>query len=162
MSIHPPSSLAEEVVVESSQIQHDQELRGRAVVYYVRSSQRVRHHAASRHDVVGTSYEVRTRAWNCTCPALALATFAGHGASEFNNRDGDGKSEHFGCEQECDDDGARCKERLGGLGLGSDFHVCKHLLACVLVERCGGLEEYVETTAVERTEMAGRATGWDG
>jgi len=39
-----------------------------------------------------------------------------------------------------------------------DVPLCKHLLACVLVERWRGVEERV----VGREEMAGWAAGWGG
>ena len=163
VSILPPSLLAGEAAVEPSPVQHDQGLRGRAVVYYVRSSQRGRQHAASRHGVVGTSYEVRTRAWNCTCPAFALAAFAGQGPRGLD-QDNDERSEclESGHEWNYDDDSTGCNERLGGLALTSGVPICKHLLACVLVERGRGLDEYVETTAIGKAEMAGWAAGWDG
>lgn len=163
VSVVPSGKLAEEAFVEPSPVPNNREgLSGRAVVYYVRSSQRVRHYAASRHDVVGASYEVRTRAWNCTCPAFALAAFAGQGPRglglESDGRLG-GHSESG--EGWNDDDSTGCKERLGGLALGSDVPLCKHLLACVLVERCRELDEHVETTAIGEAEMAGWAAGWD-
>ena len=164
VSIVPAGVSAEEAVVEPSPVRNDPEgLSGRAVVYYVRSSQRARHYAASRHDVVGTSYEVRTQAWNCTCPAFALAAFAGQGPRGLG-QDSDGR---LGGHSESgqgwnDDDSTGCKERLGGLAFGSDVPLCKHLLAGVLAERCRELDECVETTAIEKGEMAGRAAGWDG
>lgn len=164
VSTLPPSMLAGEAFVEPSPspVQHDPGLRGRTVVYYVRSSQRGRHHAASRRDVVGTSYEVRTRAWNCTCPAFALAAFAGRSPRGLS-RDNDERLECLESGQEWnDDDNTGCDERLGGLALAGDVPICKHLLACVLVERGRGLDEYVETTAMGKAEMAGWAAGWDG
>lgn len=134
--------------------------RSAVVVYYVRSLRRVRHRAASRHDVAGTSYEVRTRAWNCTCEAFALAAFTG---GRGLGQGGDGRGELLESGQGWDeDDGMGCNEGLGGLALGSDVQICKHLLACVLVERCRELDGYVETMAIGKAEMAGWATGWDG
>lgn len=159
ISVLPSTPLAGEAVVESLRSQHDQGHRhpDRAVVYYVRSSQqRTRHQAASRHDALGASYEVRTRAWNCTCPAFALAAFAGQ-TSRGLDWDRDGGSGHVESGQEGDDDGTQCNEWLGGLALGSQVPICKHLLACVLVERCRGLDEYVETTTIGKAEMAGWA-----
>lgn len=164
VSIVSSSSLAGETFIENSLLQNGYEgLSGRAVVYYVRSSPRARHHGASRHDVVGTSYEVRTRAWNCTCPAFALAAFAGQGPRRLG-QDSDRRSEGHSENGQGwnDDDSTGCKERLGGLAFGSDVPICKHLLACVLVERCRELDEYVETTAIGKAEMAGWAAGWDG
>jgi len=40
--------------------------------------------------------------------------------------------------------------------------VCKHLLACALIERCGVLREFVEERTVGQEEAAGWAAGWGG
>ena len=51
---------------------------------------------------------------------------------------------------------------FGGLSLGDDMPpVCKHLLACVLAERCKGLfGGFVEERDVSVEEAAGWAAGW--
>lgn len=108
---------------------------------------------------MGIIYEVRTQAWNCTCPAFAFAAFAGEGMREFG-QDSEEKSEGLGCRGTQDRNGDG--ERWGGLAIGSHVPVCKHLLACVLVERCRGLDEYMETRMVKGAEMAGWAAGWGG
>ncbi|KAF3000984.1 hypothetical protein E8E13_009440 [Curvularia kusanoi] len=62
-----PTSLSETIVPEPSHSTTD-------TVHYVRSAQ----HRASRFSASydsTTSYEVRLRAWNCTCPAFAFAAF---------------------------------------------------------------------------------------
>ena len=110
---------------------------------------------------MGTSYEVRTQAWNCTCPAFAFAAFADEHMTGLDQK-GDRNFEHLRSGREWDEDGMRDDERFGGLALGSDVPVCKHLLACVMVESCEGLDEYVETRIVGRAEMAGWAAGWGG
>lgn len=55
--------------------------------------------------------------------------------------------------------------RFGGLMReweGVPTPACKHLLACVLVERCAGLGVFVEERVVGRGEMAGWGGGWGG
>lgn len=52
---------------------------------------------------------------------------------------------------------------FGGMSLGEDGvpPVCKHLLACVLVDRCKGLfGACVEERRVSVEEAAGWAAGW--
>jgi hypothetical protein len=49
---------------------------------------------------------------------------------------------------------------FGGLTLGTDTPVCKHLLACVLVEHCAGFAHLVEERNVSIEELAGWAAGW--
>lgn len=50
--------------------------------------------------------------------------------------------------------------RFGGLTLGGDRPVCKHLLACVLVEHCKPFESFVDEREVSIEELAGWAAGW--
>jgi len=49
---------------------------------------------------------------------------------------------------------------VGGLSLGQDVPMCKHLLACVLAERGGMFGGYVKTKEVSVEELAGWAAGW--
>lgn len=49
---------------------------------------------------------------------------------------------------------------VGGLSLGQDVPMCKHLLACVLAERGGMFGGYVKTREVSVEELAGWAAGW--
>ncbi|KAI5195193.1 hypothetical protein E4T39_08324 [Aureobasidium subglaciale] len=51
---------------------------------------------------------------------------------------------------------------VGGLSLGKDVPMCKHLLACVLSERGGMFGAYVKTREVSVGELAGWAAGWGG
>lgn len=130
-----------------------------AGVYYVRSSRRMRYSGTTAEGVGMGNYEVRLRAWNCTCPAFAFAAF-GPRKEEEEEEDvrrgvGDG-----------DDDGeesGRMEDGFGGLGLGGrDVPVCKHLLACLLVEWGGGLGDFVNQRVVGKEEIAGWAAGWGG
>lgn len=56
----------------------------------------------------------------------------------------------------------RDRWKIGGMTLGEDVPVCKHLLACVLAERVEGLEGFAEENIVGREELAGWAAGWGG
>ncbi|RMX78706.1 hypothetical protein D0868_16431 [Hortaea werneckii] len=49
---------------------------------------------------------------------------------------------------------------FGGLTLGQGMPVCKHLLACVLVEHSGMFSHCVQERSASREEMAGWAAGW--
>lgn len=130
--------------------------RGRdsAAVYYVRSS----HQPRRAQDGARTSYEVRTIAWNCTCPAFTFAAF-GYEAGSY---DGDGEDGVNALWERDIGEEVRNKGKLGGLLMGNEMPVCKHLLACILVERCTSLEEYLEKRVVGREEMAAWAAGWEG
>ncbi len=116
------------------------------MVYYVRSSQRPRGYKRGNKEGLegSTSYEVRLKAWNCTCAAFAFAAF-------------NSSAPRLAQEEEAEKGGDEM--RFGGLLRGEEVPVCKHLLACVLAERMGG---YVEEKVVGREEMAGWAAGWGG
>lgn len=134
-------------------------------VHYVRSAQQRSSRFSTSYDSTIT-YEVRLGAWNCTCPAFAFAAFpAVHpdpalpaftprsmSSTIVNLRDEDADAEK--------------REGVdwvfGGVSLGEDMPpVCKHLLACVLVERCKGVfGECVEEKRVSVETAAGWAAGW--
>ncbi|KAI9849409.1 MAG: hypothetical protein M1838_000152 [Thelocarpon superellum] len=119
-------------------------------VYYVRSSQppsRSRFQSGAR-----TSYEVRLTSWNCTCPAFTFAVF-GAGSAEVS---ADSKA--------AADPRERVASGVGGMTTGDGVPpVCKHLLACLLTEKCGGLLEHqISELEATREELAGWATGWGG
>lgn len=109
------------------------------------------------------SYEVRLGAWNCSCPAFA---FEGVGLM------GGGSEVWEGVVEERRDRGVGQDEGwvFGGLrnlgcGGGDDederkFPVCKHLLACLLVEKCSLFGDGVVIKTVSDEEMAGWAAGW--
>ena len=61
-----------------------------------------------------------------------------------------------------DGEEGRDRWKIGGVTLGEDVPVCKHLLACVLAERVEGLGDFVEERIVVREELAGWAAGWGG
>ena len=123
-------------------------------MYYVRSAQQPRtsrYHSAVV-DSIGTSYEVRLGAWNCSCPAFVFAAFDGSIGASADGKVDDGE-----------ESGEKEEWRFGGLLLDHQgTPVCKHLLACVLLEKCDGLAGFVEDRVVGKEEAAGWAAGWGG
>ncbi|KAL9001982.1 MAG: hypothetical protein Q9188_005078, partial [Gyalolechia gomerana] len=116
----------------------------------------------------GRSYEVRLKAWNCSCPAFAFASVGCIGVEGLETGDeGDGRG--WGVEEDADERSRvegedRGKDgRFGGLIRGEgDMPVCKHLLACLLSESWKGFGGFVEERVVGRDEMSGWAAGWGG
>lgn len=122
-------------------------------VYYVRSAQQTTSNSRFRDPVASsTHYEVRTSSWSCSCPAFAFSAFPAN-ASADENEANDEITTVEGEEQQW---------MIGGLSLGKDVPICKHLLACVLAERGGLFEGYVKTRRVSVEELAGWAAGWGG
>jgi hypothetical protein len=122
-------------------------------IYYVRSAQQRSSRYSSSYDTT-TSYEVRLQAWNCSCPAFAFAAFpAVHPEPPIPVYDPQG------AETAATVEGAWI---FGGVSLGDATPpVCKHLLACVLVEKCKGLfGSFVEERVISVEEAAGWAAGW--
>lgn len=129
--------------------------------HYVRSAQQRSSRFGTSYDST-TSYEVRLRAWNCTCPAFAFTAFpAVHPEPALPvlvHADGE---LHDGLSNEALE--AETKEWMfGGVSLGEGMPpVCKHLLACVLAERCKGVfGDFVEERRVGVETAAGWAAGW--
>lgn len=125
--------------------------------YYVRSAQQRSSRYSTSYDTT-TSYEVRLRAWNCSCPAFAFAAFPSmHPEPAIPMYDAPGDAAN-----EMRAEGAEKAWIFGGVSLGDAVPpVCKHLLACVLVEKCSGLfGGYVEERVVSVEEAAGWAAGW--
>jgi hypothetical protein len=152
--------------------------RKETTVYQVRSAQRTKTSSRSDHPTsttttTGTSYEVRLEAWNCSCPAFAFAALPVD-AAENGHRDdgigGDGDDAGYGLTGHQSDTTATAVAHdgedeiawlgFGGLTRGKDVPVCKHLLACVVAERCQGFEQLVEEKEVGVEEVAGWAAGW--
>jgi hypothetical protein len=121
-------------------------------IYYVRSAQQTTSNSRFRDPVASsTHYEVRTSSWSCSCPAFVFSAFPPAKTIE-NEGDGDGDG------QAVIEEGEEWK--VGGLSLGEDVPMCKHLLACVLAERGGLFGGYVNTREVSVEELAGWAAGW--
>jgi hypothetical protein len=51
---------------------------------------------------------------------------------------------------------------FGGLSRGEGMPMCKHLLACVMVERWREFGDGVEERRVSVEELAGWGAGWGG
>ena len=160
--ISPPNYPAE-APTDTTSPQADgagEEDRGAAqnVVYYVRSSQPS--FRAARHQIsasaAGLSYEVRLGGWNCSCPAFTFSAINAlhddRAATEGVQRgplSGQGNGGELWS--------------FGGLSLGGGaMPVCKHLLACALVEKCQALKGHVEERVVSREEAAAWAAAWGG
>jgi hypothetical protein len=125
-------------------------------IYYVRSAQQTSSNSRFRDPVASsTHYEVRTSSWSCSCPAFTFAAFPVV-SFDVEEEEGDGEIE---AEAE---EGGNEEWRVGGLSLGKDVPMCKHLLACVLAERAGSFRGYVKTREVSIEELAGWAAGWGG
>jgi hypothetical protein len=128
-----------------------------SATYYVRSAQQRSSRYSSSYDST-TSYEVRLLAWNCSCPAFAFAAFpAVHPEPIIPVYDPHDNSTHKEPAE-----GTGKAWMFGGASLGDAMPpACKHLLACVLVEKCAGLfGGYVEERVVSVEEAAGWAAGW--
>ncbi|KAK5133373.1 hypothetical protein LTR08_007807 [Meristemomyces frigidus] len=124
--------------------------------YYVRSAQQQTPRGNSRYRNAAyehtTYYEVRINAWSCSCPAFAFSAFPAtlsgdHDTSPATPDTQLGSYTSRGW-------------RFGGLSRGTDMPVCKHLLACVLVEHSSTFAHFVEERVVTAEEMAGWAAGW--
>lgn len=121
----------------------------------MRSSQNTYRSRARGDAGMAHHYEVRLRGWSCTCPAFTFASFA-----SLEKDDAIRESHIHGHE----DGYVHTRDFFGGLlmGDGRDVPVCKHLLACLLAERGGGFEGFVEEIEVGVDELAGWAAGWGG
>ncbi|KAF7678857.1 hypothetical protein GT037_002605 [Alternaria burnsii] len=149
-------------------------------IYYVRSAQQQRSSRFATSYDTTTYYQVRLRAWNCSCPAFAFSAFPAttvttrHAENEetaaavhtplHNNPTTHQELDNSKDSNNSDDDNADNKWIFGGISLvGKETMppVCKHLLACVFVERCKGLfGGFVEDREVSVEEAAGWAAGW--
>ncbi len=108
---------------------------------------------------------MRLRAWNCTCAAFAFSAFPASTSGPFSPRfEDDVPGFGIGDEEASYGEEEERKWEFGGLssdgkeGVGGAESVpcCKHLLACLLVERWRGvLGGYVKVREVGREEMAG-------
>ncbi|KAI9747887.1 MAG: hypothetical protein M1815_003808 [Lichina confinis] len=130
---------------------------GGAALYYVRSTQTSRSRGQRGGGVAAAPHhhEVRLTAWNCSCPAFALAAFGR--VSQRNDRLVQSPHEediHRACHPP--------SSTFGGCTRGDDVPpVCKHVLACFLAERCREFfRSYVDSNVVPQGEMAAWAAGW--
>ncbi|KXL50310.1 hypothetical protein M433DRAFT_2137 [Acidomyces richmondensis BFW] len=121
--------------------------------YYVRSGQQQSSRTSSRFRNAAheqTYHEVRLKAWSCSCPAFAFSaypsTIPARNAAEPN-----------AINQSSAQD---TNWSFGGLTRGEDLPICKHLLACSLVEHGNAFTHLVEERQVSAEELAGWAAGW--
>jgi len=117
-------------------------------MYLVRSGQQA---SRLRQANYTSQYEVRLTAWSCSCPAFAFSAFPATSLEQIANR---------GPPAQCVQDAADGKWKIGGVSTGIDVPICKHLLACALVEHGGVFAGLVERRRVSVDEMAGWAAGW--
>ncbi|RMJ21486.1 hypothetical protein PHISP_07639 [Aspergillus sp. HF37] len=133
-------------------------------VLFVTSVSTVSSSTADRQDQ--KSYEVRLRAWNCTCPAFALLAFRedlSASATTMASGDSDPGIEPGVAGIEDDDPLGQGYYDFGGtLTSTPAAAVCKHLLACVLAARCPELFGGGCRRVVGREELGGCCAGWGG
>ncbi|KAI5373084.1 hypothetical protein J4E82_008182 [Alternaria postmessia] len=154
-------------------------------IYYVRSAQQQRSSRFATSYDTTTYYQVRLRAWNCSCPAFAFSAFPAttttvttrHVGNEeeeeaaavhtpLHNNNNSTIQQEVNNNKDSNNNNADNKWIFGGISLvGKETTqpppVCKHLLACVFVERCKGLfGGFVEDREVGVEEAAGWAAGW--
>lgn len=179
----------EEEEVRDAAPHHHHQHKNLDTVYYVRSAQNPhRPSRHTTYDKPTPTYQVRLQAWNCTCPAFAFAAFppssfpeqkrnipdvivAGNVNIFDDDDDGDDDTNpmhnadsrsmnapHQQQQQQQNDDN---EWHFGGAALETSIPpICKHLLACVLGERCGLFCGFVEERGVSCQEGAGWAAGW--
>lgn len=126
-------------------------VRHRHSAYYVQSAQQQSSKGSSRFRSATsdstTHYEVRLDAWSCSCPAFTFSAFKADPQTTLNTLGTNIDTSNFGW-------------LFGGLTRGTDMPICKHLLACVLVEHCSLFSHLVEEREISVEEAAGWAAGW--
>jgi hypothetical protein len=153
----PDSSIGTAENTQSVPVESEKQVeRKETVAYYVRTAQKPSSRSRAAAAQAATSYEVHLTAWSCSCPTFAFAAFpANPAADEDAATGGDGTEDHAG-----EDWFQETKWRFAGLTRGTDVPACKHLLACMIAERCVGFERLVEERDVGVDEVAGWAAGW--
>ncbi|KAK5694430.1 hypothetical protein LTR17_024806 [Elasticomyces elasticus] len=129
--------------------------RQSASTYYVRSAQQQQQssrNTSSRFRNAAyeqtTYYEVHLNAWSCSCPAFAFSAFPATSSEGQVPR------------RRSTDVPESPSWTFGGLSQGTDMPICKHLLACALVEHSSMFADMVEERIVSAEELAGWAAGW--
>jgi hypothetical protein len=95
-------------------------------------------------------HEVRLDAWSCSCPAFIFSAFP---ARSVTSNELPTEAKNAG-EQTTTD------WSFGGMSYGDELPVCKHLLACILGERCAIFQQYIRERNCTVEEIAGWAAGW--
>ena len=115
------------------------------------------------------TYEVRLRAWNCTCPAFTLSVFRELVEPAAAGTDVNSSMAQDEAEDDDDDDDDEEDRWFGGTlararskTSPSPPACCKHLLACVLASRCPALfgDGVDERHGISVEELAGWYAGW--
>ena len=132
--------------------------------YYVRSAQQQhqtqqqrgnpRYRSAAYEHTTTTYYEVRLTAWSCSCPAFTFSAFPAPNPNSNNNNTNTSTPTPPHAQP------GRQDWCIGGLSAGENMPVCKHLLACVLVEHSSTFAHLVEERTITLEELAGWAAGW--
>ncbi|KAF2478635.1 hypothetical protein BDY17DRAFT_55706 [Neohortaea acidophila] len=135
--------------------------RRRADVYVVRSAQVLSsrgYRGVKYAQPAVACYEVRLEAWSCSCPAFAFAAFPATAAAIHTPGETNPDSRRQL------PDSRREKWTFGGdlinLPTAAMPPVCKHLLACLLVEHSSLFAGAAEEREVGAEELAGWAAGW--
>ncbi|KAI8943758.1 hypothetical protein NX059_001734 [Plenodomus lindquistii] len=163
---NPPTTTATTTTSETTPQTHPHPPSSQNSIYYVRSAQQRPSRFATTSFDNTTSYEVRLTAWNCSCPAFAFSAFpASHNPSSPPHPCTTLTSLNTPSTETEDKRSAQVQQNpwiFGGVSRGDDMPpVCKHLLACVFVERCVGLfGGFVVDKDVSVEEAAGWAAGW--
>jgi len=121
----------------------------------------------------GTYYETRPYAWNCSCPAFVFSAFkADTSSNERENITTPLPIFHEHSNQKPHQANSGTESTLqeekrswtaGGLTTGDNVPVCKHLLACVLVEHCASMfAHFVKQRDVSLEEIVAWGAGWGG
>ncbi|CAM1509268.1 Fc.00g030070.m01.CDS01 [Cosmosporella sp. VM-42] len=97
-------------------------------------------------------YPVHLETWNCSCASFTFEAFPVDAGSPL-------EYEHGGAPDNAPENQPGWSfggMSLDGLGAGGNVPCCKHLLACLLVDKWPGmLKKYAEERTVSREEMAG-------
>lgn len=146
-------------------------------LYYVTSSQQQqqqqqqnppftpRHNGAPPENQPTPNHEVRPTAWNCSCPAFTFSAFP---TDTYPTTPSSPSSHNPPAPRRqkknvvSDDENEEETWEFGGLSVGVEIPMCKHLLACLMVERWKGFGEHVEVREVSIEELAGWGAGWGG
>lgn len=167
--VHPPQAHMHLSPEPESDVEARADWRKEDYFYVVASASDVRSRGG-RQNYGGASleqrhtYVVKTGAWNCSCAAFTFSAYPGV-MDDFHLDFEPGDDTRMGLDKD-----ERIIEReenrreFGGVSIdgkdGGDVPCCKHLLACVLVERWEALfGQYVIESRVGKGEMAGLGAG---
>lgn len=172
-----PAAAATEAASSRPSTPHQPQMQPTRSIYYVRSAQQASSssssasHSKRYRDPVASSahYEVRPLAWSCSCPAFAFAAFPSvawpsRTSTPTPKQQGNPGvfTDGLGTEGQDARKGGERRWGVGGLSLGQGMPVCKHLLACTLVECAGLFKGFCTEKVVTMEEAMGWAAGWGG